>query len=86
MPDYAIVPHLKRPLLLVYPVEGNLEATEGKYPGSISSVLVSIVIAIPGSKTDISEQDDNVTYMLNAVAQRYWLADYDATEDDDDVD
>lgn len=86
MPDHAIVPHLKRPLLLVYPVEGNLEATDGKVPGSINNVLVSIVIAIPGSKSNDTERDDDVTYMLNAVAQRYWLADYDATEDDDDLD
>lgn len=84
IPDREFVPYLPRPLLMLYPIQGGLD--DGT---TLSAPLVGAVIAIPeriGSGGRPSAAIDNsadVTYMLNAPAQRLWLQEFDEGDDDE---
>ena len=46
---------------------------------------MALKVAIPGDPTKVHDDDGDVTYVINTVAQQNWLAEF-AGADDEDVD
>jgi hypothetical protein len=82
-------PHLDRPALIIYPL-GSAEANEGADGGEQHNVvigkddyLVALKVAIPGDPTRVRDAEGDVTYVINTVAQQYWLAEFNGADDED---
>ncbi|MCP2031011.1 hypothetical protein L1277_001102 [Okibacterium sp. HSC-33S16] len=75
VPDTAYVAELERPLLLVYPIE-----PKGLH---LAAPAIAVNISIPGARNDDSgsSDEDQVTYLLNRVAQRLWFPELLAGDD-----
>lgn len=89
-PDKVFVEHLKRPVLLLYPIEGEIVSGpdrrhEVSTGDTAPETLLAIVLAVPGTGV-IKSKADTVTYMLNAVAKRLWLQAFGASDEEDDDD
>ncbi len=69
VPDGYYIKKLKRPALLVYPLQPNRDGDPNRsLPPDVP--MVAIVVIVPGER---SEKDGaNVTYVLNTAAQRLW--------------
>jgi hypothetical protein len=97
VPDREYVRYLERPLLLIYPIEGNLQPAKSEVEANgagpaielLPSTLVGVVIAIPerigAGEGELGPRDTSgeVVYMLNAAAQRLWVPEIFDDEDDD---
>jgi hypothetical protein len=82
-------PHLERPCLIVYPL-GSAEpkealSNERSADINIHDYLVALKVAIPGDSTRVREAESDITYVINTVAQQYWLSEF-SDSDDDDID
>lgn len=82
--DTEYVYELERPALFIYPIRAKAD-----YSGSVDPtgrVLIAIKVAIPGNRTISGQipENDEITYTLNTVAQKFWFPEY--GESDDDVD
>lgn len=91
VPDTAYVPFLERPLLILYPIEATLlDGMDGRPQQDVplGETLVGVLVAVPerigpeGPRPPSVDRSADVTYMLNAPAQRLWAAEY-GDEDDD---
>lgn len=82
--DTEYVYELERPALFIYPISaksdysGNLDPT--------GRILIAIKVAIPGNRnTDgLIPENDEITYTLNTVAQKFWFPEYGESDDDFD--
>lgn len=90
-PEGIYYPDLERPALIIYPL-GSSEPKEGSKSENRNLVtigkdefLVALKVAIPGDPTKVHDDDGDVTYVINTVAQQNWLAEF-AGADDEDVD
>jgi hypothetical protein len=82
-------PHLERPVLIVYPL-GSAEPSErpsGEEQHNVvigtDDYLVGLKVAIPGDPTRVRDAEGDVTYVINTVAQQYWLSEFTGTDDED---
>lgn len=88
VPDRWFVPYLDRPLLLVYPIEGELAESESA-PNPTPSTLIGVVLAIPerigpdGFRAPAEDRTADVTYTLNVAAQRLWVPEIGADDEDE---
>jgi hypothetical protein len=84
-------PYLDRPALIVYPLGSEAKDGRGADDAKHCAVigkddhLVALKVAIPGDTTKVRDADGDVTYMINTVAQQYWLSEF-SDADDEDVD
>ena len=85
-------PYLARPALIVYPLgsrgTGGFEGLEGGDSVAIDAdhYLVALKVAIPGDPTNPRNEDGDVTYVINTVAQQNWLPEFKDAVQDEDVD
>lgn len=90
-PESIYYPQLERPALIIYPLctEEQPEPTEtrGAHPVVVAPVeyLVALKVAIPGDPANPRNDEGDVVYVINTVAQRNWLPEF-RGEDDDDID
>jgi hypothetical protein len=84
-------PYLERPALIVYPL-GSKKPDDGKDPKDQRFVaigpgeyLVALKVAIPGDTTNVWNGEGDITYVINTVAQQYWLSEF-ADVGDEDID
>jgi hypothetical protein len=82
-------PHLERPVLIIYPL-GSAETNEGidgeeQYDIVFGkdNYLVALKVAIPGDPTKVWDAAGDVTYVINTVAQQYWLFEFSGADDED---
>jgi hypothetical protein len=87
--EWIYYPHLERPALIVYPL-GSAQPKEGADGGEQHDVvigkddyLVALKVAIPGDSTRVRDGEGDVTYVINTVAQQYWLSEFSDSEDED---
>ena len=45
--------------------------------------LVALKVAIPGDPTRVRDGEGDVTYVINTVAQQYWLSEFSGADDED---
>jgi Z1 domain len=89
-PEGIYYPYLKRPALIIYPL-GSSDPKDGPNPESQNLVtigkddyLVALKVAIPGDATRVHENNDgDVKYVINTVAQQNWLAEFTGADDED---
>jgi len=83
-------PHLERPALIIYPL-GSTEPSAGGSAEQHNAVvgkdeyLVALKVAIPGDPTRVRDGAGDVDYVINTVAQQYWLSEF-TDADDEDID
>ncbi len=81
-------PHLERPVLIIYPL-GSAEHHEGVNAEQHNAVigkddyLVALKVGIPGDPTRVRDPAGDVTYVINTVAQQYWLSEFTGADDED---
>jgi hypothetical protein len=80
LPERIYYPDLERPALIVYPLLSS-EGTSGA-----DDYLVALKVAIPGDPTKPRNNEGDVTYLINTVAQRNWLPEFKNDDEDEDVD
>jgi hypothetical protein len=91
-PERIYYPHLERPALMIYPlVSGQRSrsgAADGRHDVSVrgDEYLVALKVAIPGDPADPSNNEGDVTYVINTVAQKNWLPEFRDDEDNEDID
>ncbi len=89
-PDKVFVEYLDRPVLLLYPIQGKVVSGpdrrhEVETGEKVPETLLAVVLAVPGAS--VSNRDsDTVTYMLNAVAKRLWVQEFESSDEDEDDD
>jgi hypothetical protein len=91
IPERIYYPRLERPALIIYPLY-----SEGRQPGDsddehavtipADEYLVALKVAIPGDPTDPRNDEGDITYVINTVAQQNWLPEFRAEDDDGDLD
>jgi hypothetical protein len=91
IPERIYYSVLLRPTLIVYPLEAEDPSSSGGINESVASVtaqeyLVALKVAIPGDPTNPRNDEADVTYVINTVAQSSWLPEFDADEDETDLD
>ena len=77
-PETQYYKALERPVLMVYPLLTKAGGPPGEH-------LVALKVAIPGDSTNPRNQDGEVEYVINTVAQEQWLTEF-ADSDDEDID
>lgn len=82
-PDTAFIRELDRPVLLLYPIQGQIIQGNQRTDDFAKTPLLAVALAVPGS-SERTADSDQVTYMLNAVAQKLWFQEFDAGDEDDD--
>jgi hypothetical protein len=91
VPDRVYTRALDRPVLFVYPIQAK--AISGKVAGTgfpdPDLPQIAIAVVVPGERDQ--QQQDNVTYLFNAPAQRLWDPTFiddliDEEEDEEDGD
>jgi hypothetical protein len=89
LPESIYYPHLERPVLIVFPL-GSAESNEGTDGGEQHNAvigkddyLVALKVAIPGDPTRVHDAEGDVTYVINTVAQQYWLSEFTGADDED---
>jgi hypothetical protein len=81
-------PHLERPALIIYPL-GSAKPDEGANADQHNvfigkdDYLVALKVAIPGDPTRVRDGAGDVTYVINTVAQQYWLSEFTGADDED---
>lgn len=91
-PELIYYPFLERPALIIYPLGSKKPDSEGAVDQHIVSVgpegfVVGLKVAIPGDTTDVRSGEGDVKYIINTVAQKYWLSEFaDSDEDVQDLD
>lgn len=82
-------PHLERPALIIYPL-GSADPNDGANGEEQHNIvigkddyLVALKVAIPGDPTRVRDAAGDVTYVINTVAQQYWLAEFSGSDDED---
>ena len=86
-------PYLERPALIIYPL-GSKKPEDGESDADhhIASIgpknfVVALKVAIPGETTNVRSGEGDVKYIINTVAQEYWLSEFaDADVDAQDLD
>lgn len=92
LPERIYYPHLEHPALIVYPLgseqPSRSQDEELSHAVTIGShdFLVALKVAIPGDPTNPRNQDGDVTYVINTVAQKNWLPEFKDDDEDEDVD
>lgn len=87
--EWIYYPHLERPCLIVYPlVSAKAKESTNNEPQHLAVIdtdhyLVALKVAIPGDPTRVHEAAGDVTYVINTVAQQYWLAEFSGADDED---
>jgi hypothetical protein len=79
LPERIYYPHLEHPALIVYPLSYGEARSDDDY-------LVALKVAIPGDPTKPRNDEGDVRYLINTVAQKNWLAEFTEDDDDEDVD
>jgi len=86
-PDRAYTRHLKRPVLLIFPIRPKQPEIGAPAPPDYLP-LVAVAVAVPGDRRQLG--DDTVKYVLNTPGQKLWEAnfveDLDDNEEDANVD
>lgn len=85
-PEGEFAAALLRPLLLLYPVKPVAQKNETLPPdiGEMRSPLLAVKLALPRAKTDSGQGDsDDVTYIVNTVAQQQWFTEFSSGDEDD---
>lgn len=91
-PESIYYRHLERPALIVYPLctptegEPNEPPNEHSYAVGSAEYLVALKVAIPGDPADPHNDEGDVVYVINTVAQQNWLPEFRGAEDDYDID
>jgi hypothetical protein len=87
--EWIYYPHLERPGLIIYPL-GSAEPDEGadgeeqhNIVVGKSDYLVALKVAVPGDPTRVRDAEGDVTYVINTVAQQYWLSEFSGADDED---
>jgi hypothetical protein len=82
-------PHLEQPALIIYPL-GSADPNEGtdgeEHHNAVigkDDYLVALKVAIPGDPTRVRDAAGDVTYVINTVAQQYWLSEFSGADDED---
>jgi hypothetical protein len=98
VPESAFYSSLESPALLLYPLipriaridpgqesdrQRKLKSLEKQLDGSL---IVALKIAIPGSPVNVRDKSGDVEYVINTVAQRTWLVEFQQDADEDDLD
>lgn len=91
--ELVYYPYLERPALIIYPLgskkpENNDDGAD-QHIVSIGpeEFIVALKIAIPGDTTNVRNGEGDVKYIINTVAQKYWLSEFaDADKDIEDLD
>jgi hypothetical protein len=84
-------PYLERPALIVYPLgskkpdDGEGSEEQHDVPIGPEDYLVALKVAIPGDTINVRNGEGDVTYVINTVAQQYWLSEF-ADVGDEDLD
>jgi hypothetical protein len=88
-PESIYYPHLERPVLIIFPL-GSAEPNEGADGEEQHNVvigkddyLVALKVAIPGDPTRVHDAEGDITYVINTVAQQYWLSEFSGADDED---
>ena len=82
-------PYLERPALIIYPLgsekPGDNPSAEEQHNVMIGpdDYLVALKVAIPGDPTKVQDAEGDVTYVINTVAQQYWLSEFSGADDED---
>jgi hypothetical protein len=82
-------PRLDRPALIIYPLDPKEPSAEKPAIATGQDrYLVALKVAIPGNTTNIWNEEGDITYIINTVAQEYWRTEFDSADHDDvdDVD
>ncbi len=82
-PERIYYPHLERPALIVYPLGTDPKADGGKVI-TADHYLVALKVAIPGDPTNPRNEEGDVTYVINTVAQNNWLPEFRGDDEDED--
>jgi hypothetical protein len=91
LPERIYYPHLAQPALLIYPLVSqrpeDASESDGNHSVTIGGdeYLVALKVAIPGDPTKVHNDEGDVTYVINTVAQQNWLAEF-SDSDDEDID
>lgn len=86
--EWIYYPHLERPTLIIYPL-GSADPKEGPEDLQRNEVIgkddyvVALKVAIPGDSTRVRDGEGDVTYVINTVAQQYWLSEFTDADDED---
>ena len=84
-------PYLERPALIVYPLGSKKPDDQAGSEGQVDVLigpeeyLVALKVAIPGDTINVRSREGDVTYVINTVAQQYWLSEF-ADIGDEDLD
>jgi hypothetical protein len=86
IPESAFYRHLPRPQLMVYAItpEGLVAEHDSSAEPTANlrnafgedALLIALKIALPTSDADYRSSNGRAKYLLNKVAQKYWMADY----------
>ena len=82
-------PYLERPVLIIYPLgskgPGERPGIEEQHNVAIdkANYLVALKVAIPGDPTKVHDAEGEITYVINTVAQQYWLSEFSGADDED---
>lgn len=82
--DRWYVYELERPAIFIYPIQSEEYSGTGRNP--TNEILIAVKIAIPGAPdgTQHTVDADAITYTLNSVAQKLWLPEFTAGDDEYD--
>jgi len=97
VPESAFYSRLQSPALLVYPLIPRIKTVPGQESDRHrtlkslvkqldGSLIVAVKIAIPGSPVNVRDKSSDVEYVINTVAQRTWLAEFQEDANEDDLD
>lgn len=76
VPETQYYKALSRPVLLLYLLENRSSPDPAEY-------IPALKVAIPGDSTKPRNQDGEVEYVINTVAQTQWLMEFDGSDDED---
>jgi hypothetical protein len=82
-------PYLERPALIIYPLGSrrpdDWDSSKDQHIVAIGpeKYLVALKVAIPGDTTNVHNGEGDVTYVINTVAQQYWLSEFTSADDED---
>lgn len=88
-PEGIYYPYLEHPVLIIYPLGSSEPKSDPKSENqSLVAIgkddfLVALKVAIPGDATRVHDDDGDVKYVINTVAQQNWLAEFDGADDED---
>jgi hypothetical protein len=86
-PELLFYAHLRRPVLMVYPLQPEPTGVALKaWESANAPALIAIKVAIPGDPINVNDTSGDVKYYINTVAQQNWLTEFTSKEMEDEVD